>query len=266
MKKVISTVTLATLIAGSAFAQTEVKVQEKESSWTPVIALKAGYENQYIFRGIPLTDEAFQTQGKATWDTSLGDFSLRFFNSNPINDGFDAYPTELDFGLDYAANITDNLFVMAGYTYYTNKNVDWGVKRANEFYIGLGVEWEGLVAKANWFYDCNRNQHVWEGDLSYLLSLSQLGLENFGLEVGATVGYSMARDRWARQERDDLDDKNAYAYIAGRANVIYTINETADLSVGVRYAANNDHDSHNYNYYASGSQNLWWGASIGINF
>ncbi len=266
MKKVISTVTLASLAACAAYAQEAVKVQDQEYSWEPTVALKVGYENQYIFRGLPLTDEAYQTQGKATWNTSVGDFQVNFFNSNPINSG-DRYPTEFDYGLGYATNITDSLFVIAGYTYYTNKNTDFPVTRANEVYVGLGFQWEGLVLKATYFYDWNREQNVYEGDASYTLALSQLGLEKFKLEVGASVGYVDTQNVWADQVPASVDISNTYSYLAGRANIIYTIGENTDLSVGVRYAANNDHDNDRAaQWYASDSQNLWWGASVGINF
>lgn len=198
------------------------------------------FESEYSFRGVKLAGPSIQPGV----DISYMGAYVGIWSSSEIFKDSDSPELEVDYIVGYALDIED-ITVDVGFTAYTFP----GDTDTYEIYVGAtygGLDFP-IEPSLYLFYDFELEDFTIEGSLAYGLDLAEFGLEGFGIDFGAYLGYVFADD-------SDAD----YLYYQLTADLVFDLNEAAYASVGVRLAGN-DGD-------VDPDTQFWWGAAIGVAF
>lgn len=166
-----------------------------------------------------------------------------------------------------------------GYKYYWwtehKAHNPWNnVNRSNEIYAGILTDMF-LRPAAYFFYDWNLEQFRFELSIGYTYNLGCFSdcLDRFAIDANAYVAWLQADDYYGDQAFADglKDTDNGYTYGGVSVDLVYCLNECADIRAGVRWEANNDGGEN-----SKGSAGLrmnqgdesrcWWGASVNYGF
>lgn len=294
MKKLISSLVAAAFVASSAMA-----------SWAQFDKISAS-------TNIDLESETVNMYGKKVAQASVAPevtVNLPFNYGEAYTGVWANYPTnesganEALFTLGYTAPIPvwNEMFSFnTGWMYhwYTSSGTDklaaaastnyaatnYLVNRANEVYFGFDADFQkqyvptfGLYG----FYNFAFEQTMLKLSADYSLDLAQFGLNQFALDLGAYIGVVNAKrangDQGVKVRGTDLE--NGYTFGGIKADIVYTVNDTASVSIGGRYNVNNDGTatiagtSNNGITFPAiqmnnrgGESSFWWGSSVNFRF
>jgi len=171
-----------------------------------------------------------------------------------------------------------------GYKYYwwtqDGFSDPWNqVNRSNEIYAGILTDMF-LRPAAYFFYDWNLEQFRFELSIGYTYNLGCWSdcLDRFSLDANAYVTWLNAHKYSGDQAAGVNKYENSYAYGGIKVDLIYCLNECADIRVGVRWETNNDGKNSgatavynpptNATYQNQGGDEsrCWWGASVNYGF
>ena len=268
MKKLISAASITLLGVGSAVAH---DIQD-DMYWNPNIDLRnlsatvnVGFESQYVFRGSVQADESLQTSIDLSLPVYGGDLGFGAWNNNDLRSQSSSHQInddEIDLYVTYMYPITDEVNAEFGYTHYWYPdNADGNVTSTNEISLGFSTEYYALWG-ATLYYDFDLEQTTFELSSGYSYNLEDFGMPKTSIDLSAYFGVINTR------EVNGSDDKNGYSYGGANVDVVYVLNEITSLSIGARFAANND-DTGPANGLASASsseESLWWGAALSMGF
>jgi uncharacterized protein (TIGR02001 family) len=216
-------------------------------------------ESEAIKRGIQLTDHAFQVGAELQADAFYGGV----WTNQPIDthSNKDEFESEIDLYLAYLWNVDDIWTFDVGFIYYAfpeqggaGREVE-GVDRSRE--IKIGVIADVLLSPAVYcYYDFDLEQTVVElsGNYKYEIDFCP----NSSLQFNGNIGVVQANDIYAGQT--STKKENGYIYWTLMADWMYSLNDKANASIGVRYSGNNDGTSPINGKNHEG--NLWWGVAL----
>lgn len=178
----------------------------------------------------------------------------------------DAVQLSLDFGYNYYWWLEDDMLN------------PWNqVNRSNEIYVGFLTD-SPLRPAFYVFYDFNLEQIRLVGSIGYTYDLScWCGLNGFAIDLNAYIAWLYA-DAYNGDQRPDVlpgqsgKNRNSYTYGGITADLVYSLNDCANVRIGVRWAANNDGTSKEgrtfttYKNQGGTESNVWWGAGIDFGF
>ena len=281
MKKTISVITITLLGIGSALAQettapaaTAPADTQEDLLWNPTIDLRdlsatitLGFEGEYVFRGSRQADESLQSSLDLSMPLYEGDLNFGIWNNNDLRSGGSTggaakNDDEIDLYASYAHPLTEDINVEFGYTHYWYPDSAPGnVTSTNEVSLGFTKDYYVLWG-ATGYYDFDLEQTVVEFSTAYSYSLKDHGLPKTSIDCVAYYGVVDTR------EVNGSGPTNGYSYGGANLDVVYILNDVASVSVGGRFAVNND-DSGPANGIAgstSSEDSLWFGASVSMGF
>ncbi|MCH6256375.1 hypothetical protein MLD52_07435 [Puniceicoccaceae bacterium K14] len=243
MKK--ETIALFSIAAG-AFCTAAVNAEELTAD------LSLGYESEYVFRGIQLADSSLQ----AAIDLTYGDFYGGIWTNQPTSDGSS---NEFDYYAGYQFVLTDLITADTGITFYQypdarsiakstgdetadefQHTIDSIDKETTEIYFGANLD-AALAPSAYVFYDFDLEVLTLETSVSHEIELDDKNT----VVIGGYLGYA------------DPDDSSSYWYYGASADIVYTLSESASISLGLRASANDS------NLGLGGTDaNIWGGFSF----
>ncbi len=195
-----------------------------------------GIETEYVFRGVEIASESLQGSIEATY----GDGYFGVWANEGLED-IDSNASEFDIygGWGYALN--DAITLDFGGTLYHYPDADGD----DSFEAYVGASFDTVLAPSFYvFHDFDYETFTFEGSLGHSVDLNEVSRVDFGL----TAGYV------------DFDNGGQYAYYGATADYVYTLSETTDVSVGLRYSTNDKDLGH------SPDGNLWGGLSFTHSF
>jgi len=310
MKKLIATfAAIASLGLGSAVANFDL------AGWFCDVSGqgKIGFETENHMYGKKIGKDTFiggVELAMPVCDGNLYTGITGFFPTNPFVQPFDTgfgivaakllsdagnrFEYKLGYMMDLACLPTPECFCMdniqlsldVGYKYYWwlqshITNPFNRVNRSNEIYAGLLTD--GFLRPALYaFYDFNLEQFRLEGNIGYTYPLCFCGVDNVALDLNAYLGWLNA-DAYNGDQRSFFPpvgavpgkQKNGYTYGGISADVVYSLNECADIRVGVRWEANNDgkytgalnpSTYQSYQNQGGGESRIWWGGGLYFGF
>ncbi len=206
-----SILALAVIGAGSA-------VYAAESSKV-AFTLDVTYLSDYVFRGLKVSDSTIQPSLEA----SYGDFYAGLWHSNEISDNTrGGAQDETDLYAGYKLKASDTLSVDFGatrYTYSGGNNTD-----STEAYIGLNAN-VALSPSLYAYYDFDYEVATYIANIGYSLPLESAGLS---IDFSVSAGFV------------NFNGGQEYLYGVAGVSVPYKLSDTATLSAGVDYVANDD--------------------------
>lgn len=262
MKKKIAAIALGAALGVSSASAAWVE----DLSATATVA----FESNYVFRG--------GQQYNDNWAVQPGlDFSLPVFEGSAYVGYWGSYAygnsssqgtfAESDWYIGYGQDLTEYVSIDGGFTYYGFSNSAQDAWK--EIYLGLsfdGLMPEGfeLSPAVYAYYNFSGDALTVEGSIGHSFSLEQLD-PNLGLDLGAYLAYVDFGD--ANGDQVAGSPSQDYIYYGASADLVYTLNDVASVSAGVRYAGN-DLDASKSNLYVFDSTDdiLWWGVSTTFGF
>lgn len=264
---------------GSAFAQQAIPENNDIE-----VGAKFAYESHYVNRGIDQSDGNLQTTINVGYSLSnSGSWGFRaygeLFYMSPVSDE----GNEADWTLGTRAVYEDEYFFDLGYRFksYPNGGAEHAlemkrafVNRSNEIFFRLGrdvdlvdgAEWSRVLIAGSVAYDWNLEQVVWEASLEK--TFEEVFSKETSITVGATYGYVSAND-WVGDQVSGLGNpNNDYGYLTLKADLVYNLNSSTDLGIGVRYTYNNDDDRtiHGEKAMDIDCNTFWWGVSLTFRY
>ncbi|MDX2110005.1 MAG: TorF family putative porin [Verrucomicrobiota bacterium] len=245
MKK-ITTIALLSVLATTAYAQEDKLAVSASFAW----------ENEYIFRGLQLSNSAFQP----AIDLSYGGAYVGMWTSLPVESA-EANSKEIDIYGGYGAKVGDMVNVDAGATiyYYPSKRdvSATAYKNTVEAYLGGSLD---VILKPSLYvyYDFKLESVTLESSIGHSIDLG----DNLGIDTGLAVGYV-----WAEKIKTGLNNAPDRLYGQATADLTYAFTDSAKFKIGARLSAN-DYSQADLTYIgnANGDRNLWWGASFTAGF
>lgn len=227
----MNTKILATVAtAGAIFASAQLSAQELEFSAT------AGFESEYVFRGVEIASESFQ----GSIDATFGDGYLGIWMNESFDDE-DKGASEYDLygGWGYAVN--DTFTADFGATLYHYPDAD---DETFEVYVGASAD-VALAPSFYVYYDFDLETFTYEGSISKAFELN----DKSSIELGGALGLV------------DPSEGEGYAYYSVTADYVYSIADNMSASIGVRAAGNDS------NVGPGGKEhNAWAGTSFSYSF
>ena len=272
-KQIIALATTA--LFGASYAVAQVDLSDLS------VSTSMAFESEYIFRGKQKTDEAFQP----SVELGMGGLYGGVWTSQPADDdGASNQDSEVDLYLGYGMDLTDMVSLDAGFTYYLYPEQEGetslpggltGVDRSRELYVGVAAD-VMLHPAAYLYYDLDLEQIVIEFSGGYSFDLSDF-VSGSSLDLTGYVGFIETDDFSAGQISNPILNSitNGYTYWGLSADYTYSFTDAASMSVGVRYAENNDNggpgtnpvlDGTGYSVPLDRQDHLWWGASFSAGF
>lgn len=206
MKKLLAAALLASVLGAGTSAYSALSITSDMT-----------FASEYVFRGVKLADNSFQPGLEASFD----DFYIGVWGSLPTEKRSSmGYSDEWDFYGGYGFDLTDNMSLDLGATYYYYPQAGGSTF---EPYVGLNWDLDGWAPSAYLYYDIDLE--AWTGQLGLDYSIP-LGAAGFSLDLSGYAGYVLP----------DVDD--SFWYYGADAVVPYVINDTATVSAGVHWASN----------------------------
>jgi len=207
MKKLLAPALLAAVLGSGASSHAALSMSTDMT-----------FATEYIFRGIKLADNTFQPAIEA----SIDDFYIGIWGAVPTEKRNSmGYSDEWDFYAGYGFDLSDNLRLDLGATYYYYPKED--LDDTFEAFVGLNWNLDGWTPSIYGYYDLDLKTWTAETSLGYSIPLANAGVS---LDLRGHLGYVIP---------DEADD---YWYYGASMVVPYQINNTASVSAGVHYASN----------------------------
>jgi len=217
MKKILTTVALAATL-GCAMANAQ------DYSLT----LDLTYESDYVFRGAWLADETLMP----SIEIALDNFYAGIWSAQPLTGSYD---NEVDFYAGWGFAVSDTFSIDAGGCVYYYPETDG----SSTFEMFVGGAWDMDFSPAIYaYYDLDLEAFTLETSIGHSFEID----DQTSIDVAAYLG-------WVDPEG------SSYFYYGASADVVYSINDMASASVGLRYADMED-----------GDDNFWFGASLTTGF
>jgi uncharacterized protein (TIGR02001 family) len=216
MKK--TAVLLAALVAGAVLRADEAPVAPAAPAASYSLTADFPYVSSYVFRGVKLTDDAFQPSLKL----AVGSAYAGIWLSEPIDSEFD---NEIDFygGYTFALSGGWSLDVGATLYYYPELDPNSGLDDSTvEAYVGLSGTVGGVTLGGYVYRDLTLDATTVQGNLGY------------GIPVGDKVSVNLA----ANLGYVTYDDGGDYTYYGASVQVPFKLNDKATITVGGSYATN----------------------------
>lgn len=216
-------------------------------------SLTLGFESEYVFRGQALAGASLNPQIDAAYDLSHGFAAYAGVWANtPTKAGVS---DEIDFYAGITYEIKNFTFDL-GYTAYTytDNAVD-----PNSHEMKFAVSYDTVDFLGNFnvsptaaaYYDFTLGVYTLEAGATYSAPVTKwIADRNWGtIDLAAVYGWTTTAT------------SGGYSYFAASADAVVAINEYCTLSVGVRYAYNND-----YTELESTASRVWFGTKASIGF
>ena len=220
------------LAAGSASAQVEY-------------ALHTGYSNDYIFRGIDLGDNLFETGLDASFEINGFAVSAGAWYATFDNAGVDSQ--ELDLYAKVSQTISFATMSL-GYISYNNMNANPGIlDDAQEAFVSAGFDFYGYAGTLTYYFDIETDN---DGYADLGLAKSYELSPCLTLNTGATLGYQV--------------EQGQLGHLTSKVSLDWGFAESATLSP---YIAHSWALSDDVNTYYRGSKNeLFGGVMLAVSF
>ncbi len=276
IKKSIVAVALAS-VALSAFAQEAQEPAPEAENLS--IGAKVAYESTYVYRGVEASGNNVQTTVSAEYSFaptgSLGwSAYCELFYMAPIEREANKFSVKIGGFAMYE----DEYFIDFGYKYTSYPNhgkvsrnaVDYStVNRDNEIFIGIGRDIE-FVQDAEWSvirlfgyatYNFQFESLILECGVEKTFN-DIFYVDGLGLKAQVMYGYINQNEADGDQGYRPNNWHDDYGYFSGSLDLIYSLTKNTDVSVGIRYAWNNNGNPRHLS--GLDTSNLWVG--IGLNF
>ena len=256
MKKLVSLIVMfAALSAGALRAADQTAVAPAPQ---PVVqqasdlnaSLTAGYESQYVFRGLKQADAI----GTADFQATVNKVSLDILAITPLaHDGLKVVNlSEVDTALKYSIPLQAASLDVGGILYmYPQAHVKLAqTQYTTEEFVGLTYK-AFLSPSVTAYYDNNRNAWTFEGKLSQPLHVT----DTLALVPSVVAGYVDARNALPNAS---VGIDQSYRYAGGALDVVYQPTKNVSVSVGERYDVTNDT--------GAWIHKAWMGATLSLKF
>ncbi|MDE6576198.1 MAG: hypothetical protein K2L24_02250 [Opitutales bacterium] len=168
----------------------------------------------------------------------------------------------------------------------SKKDLESKQPKANFHKIYVGVMADVLMRPSVYFeYDTTQKKVNIEGAVGYNLDLVNFGAGGLGIDLGAKVGFSHAKnpdgikrnvfDKWTKEQRDQkakgkafewLDCKKNWFYAGANADLVYSLNENAKARAGVAFTFNNAKKDDYKNSMNRSKHNVWFSSAMEFSF
>lgn len=224
-----------------------------------------GYESEYVFRGKKYASGSIMPQVDLGYDLGSG-FALYTGTWSAFSTDSNYKEVNVYAGATYTY---DFLSAEIGYIGYLYPDADKasGEHNTNEIKVAVYVDTEKWLGQFNvspfaaYYYDFDMKGHTLEAGLAYSAPVTKwiLNQEWGKINLGAAYGWNTVEsNKYTNYHR------NGYSYVMLSADAVVSINSYCALSVGVRYAYNNDYDQ---NPGTNGANSrVWFGSSLTIGF
>ena len=259
MKKTI--IALAAAGAGT-FAQAEIEGLAMSATF--------GFESEYVFRGVKLTQNAFQSSVDVSYMGAYAGIWTSFAGMDGSTGGApQGFPpgtvstqgSEVDYYIGYALDLDDTFTLDFGGTAYTYPDFGGdgtlGGSDTFELYFGAAAN---VVADPAFYIYYDTILEVWTFELSGGYSMEVY--ENTSLDFGGFLGFQTG-DNWL-DGQPQVDGERIYWTLT--ADAVYALAENASIQIGPRIGGfNADHSTIGLNIKPDATY-LWWGASFTAGF
>lgn len=274
MNKKLSALAISALVGFGSLANAQFLPDADEFSITTTFA----YESEYLFRGIQLSDPAFQPSVEFGW----GGAYLGLWTNQPIDDddtfGFST-DNEIDIYFGYGFSMEWVSFDV-GMTYYWYPEAGPGfgafaadIDYTRELYVGAAFD-VFFNPAVYVYYDFDLEAWTFEFSGGYSYDISEF-VANSSLEFGAYLGFVGVDDLTAGfgpPPPAGIEFSNGWTYWGLTLDWVYTFTDYASGSIGVRYSGNNDGGEDDLlvpgsNQVNNGKEdNFWWGVAFTAGF
>lgn len=231
MKK--TAVLLAALLTGAMLRADEAPAAPA-SSYS--VTADFPYVSSYVFRGVKITDDAFQPSLKLT----AGSAYAGIWTSQPIDGDFD---NEIDFYGGYNFALANGWGIDLGATlyYYPQVKKGSGIHDATiEPYVGLTGTVSGVGLGAYVYRDFTLDVTTVQGNVSYSIPVNDIVSINLAANLGVV----------------SPDDGDEYTYYGASIQLPWKISDKAVVTTGISYATNDIDNA---------EDNIFWG-NIGFTY
>ncbi|PIP59490.1 MAG: hypothetical protein COZ46_02485 [Verrucomicrobia bacterium CG_4_10_14_3_um_filter_43_23] len=292
MKNIIKTLSVVALVGTSGlFAQDQAATNGTTTNETTAktlmsdVSLKANvaFESETVYRGSKRAQASIQPTVELGYPVFGAKLYTGVWSVMPAGSAVNNAAKEVNpyFGVTY--EVTDMFTADAGFIYYWQTNtinaaptfINHHTNRQREIYLGVSAD-VLLNPSIYMFYNFDLRQFVIQPSIAYSYDLGEFGFDGFSADFGASLGWLTADAYNGDQRGGAVKHKNGYVYWTLKADLTYHMNENAAMSVGPRYAGNNDGFNSastraltgGYNANALGNRKnmFWWGASVNVKF
>jgi uncharacterized protein (TIGR02001 family) len=173
--------------------------------------------SEYIFRGIKLGEISLQPSIVYTQDEFYGGVWV----NQPLEERNSAgYSDEIDFYVGYTPQLSDNVSLDLGGTYYYYP--EGNASASTELFVGANFTLDTLTPGVYVYYDLDLEVLTVQGNLGFSIPLDAAGTS---LDLALAVGSAQP------------DEGESYTYYSVGASVPYKLNEYASVKVGVNWAS-----------------------------
>ena len=237
------------------------------------IATCLRFDTEYVYRGVRLDQQVFKPEleiSTAVWDQG----KLSLGNKNVLGVKC-ADRNKNDFYVGFSYDVTDIFTTDICFTYCLSPTLKTAIDRddSNFFATSFGTIFASLVGDAysqrlgikkhsyevsvglaanvflcpsiHYIYDFTWERHNIEGKVNYLYNLSPIGIENFAVKFSSQLGFDHTkRPLGMKREATEIfvkqcGWKKSYVYYGANADLIYSLKENTEVSLGINYAGFN---------------------------
>ena len=232
---------------------TQITAEENNEKWS--ILGSFGFESHYVVSGVKTANESFQPNIEVTRDF----LTIGLWSNLPLIDDSDNFVDEHRIYASTGFLPYKLLTINLGGTYYWFPNDGSNPNRTREF--NFSAAFDNLLNPAIQFnYDFDLEQTELILAFEHEWSLEKF-IRNFSLNISTAFGYLRAEDSDSNQTPGTMAD--GYLYIELITNVNYSINHFSNISLGPRFATNNNGESRNIGGHMT---HLWWGISASLTY
>lgn len=215
-------------------------------------SITMGFESEYIFRGKNCAGASLNPQIDMAYDIGSG-FGVYggVWANTPVNSNNSE--SEIDYYAGVTYDIKNFTFDLgyAAYTYTADSENSHEIKFAVTYdTVDLLGEFN-VSPTAGFFYDFTLGVYTLEAGATYSAPVTKwIADRNWGtIDLAAVYGWATTANQ------------GGYGYVALSADAVVSVTDYCSMSVGVRYAYNND-----YTEFEPTSSRVWFGTSMSIGF
>lgn len=286
-KKIINCVML--LLCLKCFGDDAVQAQKVDAA-APVVSSASkklkilgtfDVESEYVTLGAKAAQANFQPDLKLCYDwneslaSTVGAFMMlpldrsastgANFNNNKEIDFYGMLGYKNENLLPVAFTVTP---IFLYYAYPNRVGTSPAINRTREFGVQLSVD-TFLSPGVNVYYDFDLEQTRVEPNISKTFDLMEIQGMPLSLQCSALFGYLGAKSFNGNQRAGAAKYSNSYAYVAVNADLVLNLSDNAYVSIGGRYAGNNDGRNASRTTANGSIKNanfVWWGAKVGLSY
>ena len=232
---------------------TQVAATNTDKQWNAFGSI--GFESDYVVSGVKAANESFQPNVEVSYNA----FTAGIWSNLPLDNESGNFVDEHRIYAFWTFQPFDCLAIDAGGTHYSFPNDFSNPNRTNELNF-LATFDEFLSPSFGFNYDFNLRQTELILAFEHEWSLEKL-IRNLSLNASIAFGYLNAGDPDSDQTPGRIAD--SYLYIESILNIIYSVNDYSHISLGPRFATNNNGASRNIGGHET---HLWWGASAAFSY